>query len=207
MTVSDLRQRVRDRSVLIFGLGVPFALMYVFNLTMGGVQDVELQPVTVAVSTPDGDELAANLVGVLEQFQGVDFTVERVSADEAPERARAGDADVAVVVPEGFGSDVMAGEGVSVHVTEGDEAGIETDILLSVLNGTLERLSAGSVTAAAAQEPGVPPGRLGQLAQQVTTVQPSIGLTEGRAASEQLTATGALVAGRAGFSRSSQGPD
>ena len=32
MALSDLRQRVRDRSVLIFGLAVPIILMFVFNL-------------------------------------------------------------------------------------------------------------------------------------------------------------------------------
>ena len=32
MAVSDLRQRIRDRSVLIFALVVPIAIMIVFNL-------------------------------------------------------------------------------------------------------------------------------------------------------------------------------
>jgi hypothetical protein len=50
MTLSDLRQRIRDRSVLIFALVVPLALMFVFNLIFGGVTDLELEPVSVAVS-------------------------------------------------------------------------------------------------------------------------------------------------------------
>ena len=49
MTASDLRQRVRDRSVIIFALIVPLALMFVFNLVFGGLQNHDLKPVTVAV--------------------------------------------------------------------------------------------------------------------------------------------------------------
>ncbi len=52
MTLSDLRQRIRDRSVLIFALVVPLALMFVFNLTFGGATDLDLEPVTVGVSAP-----------------------------------------------------------------------------------------------------------------------------------------------------------
>ena len=37
MALSDLRQRVRDRSVLIFGLAVPIILMFVFNLLFSGL--------------------------------------------------------------------------------------------------------------------------------------------------------------------------
>ena len=43
---------MRDRSVLIFALAVPLALMAVFNLVFGGSTRIELEPVTVAVSVP-----------------------------------------------------------------------------------------------------------------------------------------------------------
>ena len=45
LTASDLRQRVRDRSVLIFALVVPLALMFVFNLVFGNTDEIELESI------------------------------------------------------------------------------------------------------------------------------------------------------------------
>jgi ABC-2 type transport system permease protein len=111
----------------------------------------------------------------------------------------AGDADVALVVPEGFAAQVMAGNGPAVEVTESAEAGLESDIVLSVVDGVLAELAAGSVAAAAAAEAGVPQDRLNAVAQRVADQGPAIGLVEGRASDEQLSTSGALVAGQAGL--------
>ena len=199
LTAYDLLQRVRDRSVLIYGLVVPLALMYVFNLTFGGTEDLELQPVTVAAAVPPGDQLAASVVRALAASKALEIAVEEVAADEAPARVAAGDADVALVVPEGFAAQVMAGNGPAVEVTESAEAGLESDIVLSVVDGVLAELAAGSVAAAAAAEAGVPQDRLNAVAQRVAGQGPAIGLVEGRASDEQLSTSGALVAGQAGL--------
>jgi len=199
LTAYDLLQRVRDRSVLIYGLVVPLALMYVFNLTFGGTEDLELQPVTVAAAVPPGDQLAASVVRALAASKALEIAVEEVAADEAAARVAAGDADVALVVPEGFAAQVMAGNGPAVEVTESAEAGLESDIVLSVVDGVLAELAAGSVAAAAAAEAGVPQDRLNAVAQRVAGQGPAIGLVEGRASDEQLSTSGALVAGQAGL--------
>ena len=199
LTAYDLLQRVRDRSVLIYGLVVPLALMYVFNLTFGGTEDLELQPVTVAAAVPPGDQLAASVVRALAASKALEIAVEEVAADEAAARVAAGDADVALVVPEGFAAQVMAGNGPAVEVTESAEAGLESDIVLSVVDGVLAELAAGSVAAAAAAEAGVPQDRLTAVVQRVAGQGPAIGLVEGRASDEQLSASGALVAGQAGL--------
>ena len=136
MTASDLRQRVRDRSVVIFGLVVPLALMFVFNLTIGSTADIALKPITVGASVPAGDELAATLVTALTQVDAFAITVEQVSADEAQSRVRSGKAQLAVVVPDGFGEAVRQGKAAVVDVTEGDGAGIETQIAVSVMQGS-----------------------------------------------------------------------
>ena len=199
LTAYDLLQRVRDRSVLIYGLVVPLALMYVFNLTFGGTEDLELQPVTVAAAVPPGDQLAASVVRALAASKALEIAVEEVAADEAAARVAAGDSDVALVVPEGFAAQVMAGNGPAVEVTESAEAGLESDIVLSVVDGVLAELAAGSVAAAAAAEAGVPQDRLNAVAQRVADQGPAIGLVEGRASDEQLSTSGALVAGQAGL--------
>lgn len=199
MTASDLRQRIRDRSVLIFGLAVPLALMFVFNLTFGDTEGLDLAPVTVAASAPAGDPLARTVVDGLTAMEGFDVTVEEVPSDQAHGRARSGDADLAVVVPEGFGEAVRTGRGAVVDVTEGEGSGIEGDIVLSVLRGVLDRLHAGAVTAAAAADAGVGEEELGLLAQRAATEAPSVTLLERQPSDEQLSTTGALVAGQAGL--------
>jgi ABC-2 type transport system permease protein len=199
MTASDLRQRVRDRSVVIFALIVPLALMFVLDLTSGSASDPGLDPVTVAVSAPSRDPLAATVVTAVTRLEGLDVTVDEVSADEAAERARSGAAALGVVIPEGFGDAVRRGEAVSVDVTEGDGSGIESDIVLTVVQGVLTQLSAGAVTAAAGAQVGVPAAEIEALAQAAATGASGVELTEGRAASEQLSTSGALVAGQAGL--------
>lgn len=199
MTLSDLRQRVRDRSVLIFALVVPLALMFVFNLTFAGATDLELEPVTVAVSAPADDPLAHPVAAALSQVDGLDVTVRELSAEESRAQARSGDVVLAIVVPPGFGGAVARGEGAVVDVTEGDGAGIEGDILLSVLQGVLDRLHAGAVAAAAGAEAGVADDRLQSLAQEAVALAPGVDLAQGVPSNEQLSTTGALVAGQAGL--------
>ncbi|QTE31427.1 ABC transporter permease [Pengzhenrongella sicca] len=199
MTASDLRQRVRDRSVIIFALVVPLALMFVFNLTSGGAANLTLKPVTVAVSAPAGDDLATAITATLTQVEGIDLTVDEVSADDARSSARSGDAELGVVIPAGFGDAVRAGKEVVVEVTEGEDSGIESDIVLTVVQGVLTQLSAGAVTAAAGAGAGVPDAQLAALAQQAATQAPEITLTQGEAASEQLSSSAALIAGQAGL--------
>ena len=82
MTGSDLRQRLRDKSVVIFALVVPLALMFVFDLTFGGMEQLELGDIEVAVAAPDDDELAAALVGTVRDLDVVDVEVVPAAADE-----------------------------------------------------------------------------------------------------------------------------
>ena len=199
MTLSDLRQRIRDRSVLIFALVVPLALMFVFNLTFGGATDLDLEPVTVGVSAPADDPLAQPVVAALAGVEGLDVTVREVTAEEAKAQARSGDAALGIVVPQGFGRAVTQGQGAVVDVTEGDGAGIEGDILLSIVQGVLDRLHAGAVAAAAGVEAGVAGDRVSTLAQQAAALAPDVALAEGEPSNEQLSTTGALVAGQAGL--------
>jgi ABC-2 type transport system permease protein len=199
MTLSDLRQRIRDRSVLIFALIVPLALMFVFNLTFGGASDPELEPVTVAVSAPAGDPLAGVVVRSLSELDGLDVTVHEVPAAAAEAEARSGEAALGIVVPESFGEAVSRGAGAVVYVTEGEDAGLEGDIVLSVVQGVLDRLHAGAVAAAAGAEAGVGSARLGIVAQEAVARAPDVDLARGQPSNEQLSTTGALVAGQAGL--------
>ncbi len=198
MTASDLRQRVRDKSVIIFAIVVPLALMGVLNLVTGQGTSTELEPVTVAASVPD-DQLSGALLDALGQAGTLEVTIEQAAADEVRERAETGDAQMGVIVPDGFAAAVQAGEAVEVTVIEGDGAGIEGDIVIAVLEGTLDRMYAGSVAATAGARLDLAPGELARIAQEVAAGEPTLTLAEGQASSEQLGQSASLVAGQAGL--------
>lgn len=202
LTASDLRQRVRDRSVVIFAIVVPLALMFVFNLVFGATDDLELDPVTVAISAPSDDDLAQvvpQTVRELDGADGLDVTVHLVDAAAGREEVDVGDAAIALVVPEGFGAAARTGQSVSVDVVRGDEAGLEADIVLSVVDGLMDQLGSGAVTARAALAEGVPHRDIETLVRQATSGGPSYALRRGQASDEQLDTGAALVAGQAGF--------
>ena len=202
LTASDLLQRVRDKSVIIFALVVPLALMSVFNLVFGATDDLELDPVTVVISAPASDDLAQVVTDVVRGLDGADELVVTVTAvDEATGRQQVedGDAALALLVPDGFGQAAQAGQPVTVEAVRGDEAGIEADIVLSVVDGLLEQFASGAVTARAALAEGVSPADLGALVEQATSGGPAYELSYGEASDEQLDAGAALVAGQAGL--------
>lgn len=202
LTGSDLLQRLRDKSIVIFALVVPMALMSVFNLVFSQADDIEIKPLTVAVSAPADDDLAAVLTDVLRSLDdGGELDVTVVEADEAAARrdVEDGEAALALLVPDGFGRAARAGEAVTVEAVRGDEAGIEADIVLSIVDGFLEQVAAGAVTARAGLAEGVAPADVGALVDRATTGGPAYELTRGEASDEQLDTGASLVAGQAGL--------
>ncbi|MBZ2197584.1 ABC transporter permease [Occultella gossypii] len=199
MTSSDLRQRLRDKSVIIFSLIVPLALMFVFNLVFGGTDEIELEPVTVAVSAPADDEVAQTLLDAITGTGVVDVTVEQVPAEVARTAVADGEANLAMIVPEGFGEDVLAGTGGDLEFVEGDTSGLETGVVIVVSQSVLDAYAAGTVAATAGGGLGLDPEELGRVAVEAATAGPTVESTEGETSDEQLGQGAALVAGQAGL--------
>lgn len=201
LTLTDLRQRVRDTSVIAFALVVPFALMFVFNLVFGATDELELESVTVAVAAAADDEMAAIVVDAVRQLDGELFavTIEEVDVADARARVDDGDAAVALLFPDGFAAAARSGAPVTVDAIRGDDAELETDIALSVVDGVLDQFASGAVTARAGAATGVAPDQLERLAELAASGGPAYELVAGEAASEQLDAGAALVAGQAGL--------
>lgn len=201
MVASDLRQRIRDKSVLIFSLVVPLALMGVLSLVFGGLGDDTggLQPATVVASADDADQLGAALLGAVDSLETMDVTIKRVPAADVLSETQSSSADLGVIIPEGFSNAVLSGQAASVQLVEGDGTSLETSVLISVVQGVVDQLAAGTVTAAAGGIAGLPQQDLAALAQQAAAGAPLITLNEGQAAAEQLSLRGTLVAGQAGL--------
>jgi ABC-2 type transport system permease protein len=200
MVATDLRRHIRNLSAVMYAVVVPLALIYVMNLLIGSVEELEINPVTVAVSVPEGDQLAAVLPAVLQEAgQDLDITVQQAGAEEVVGLVDDGSAGVGLVVPAGFGADLVAGSGPEVQVTLADGLGLEGTVVSSIVDGTLAELTAGVRTAAAAAGLGVPPAELDNVARSVQEATAPVVWREGQAADEQLTLSENIVAGQAGM--------
>ena len=199
MTASDLRQHVRDKSVIIFAVLVPLALMFVFNLTFGSAESLELEPIDVAVSAPADDDLAASLVETLAGLDALEVRLTQTDEEDARAQVRAGDVALAVVVPEGFGATVTSGREAVVDVVEGETAGIEAQVVETVVQTVLDRINAGTRAATAGVLTSAGPVDPAAVAQDAVHAAPAFTTTEGEASTEQLSFSASLVAGQAGL--------
>lgn len=196
----DLRQRLRDKSILIFGIAVPLALMGVLNLLLGGFDESpELGPVTVAASVPADDPLAPTIVDVLTGLDVMDVTVKDMPADEVDDYVADGDAAVGITVDDGFAQTVSTGRQARVEIIEGDSSGLEADVVISVVQGTVDQLTAGVVATVAGSAEGLSPDELATVGRTAATPSDHIALIEGQASNEQLSTKGTLVAGQTGL--------
>jgi ABC-2 type transport system permease protein len=201
MVANDLRQRIRDKSVFIFSLLVPLALMGVLNLSFGGFDtgNVDLKPAVVIASSEDSGQLGAALLEAVDSLPVMDVTVRKVAAGDVSRETKDTGADLGIILPADFTTAVTTGQALSVQLVEGDTAGVETNVLISVVDGLLEQFSAGTVTAEAGDIAGLPHQVLGGLAQQAAAGTPVLTLSEGQASAEQLSLKGTLVAGQTGL--------
>ena len=200
MVASDLRQRIRDKSVIIFALVVPLALMFVFDLTFGDAGDVELEPVEVAVAAPADDALAGTLLDGVFGLSALQVTrVDAADADEVRALVEAGDAGLGLVVPDGFGDALRAGRGPTVQVVEGEASELSASVVITVVDAVLDRLTWATVAATAGGIAGLPHDDLQAVAEAAATAGPDLSVTEGEASTEQLSFSGSLVAGQAGL--------
>jgi ABC-2 type transport system permease protein len=201
MVANDLRQRIRDKSVFIFSLLVPLALMGVLNLSFGGFDtgNVDLKPAVVIASSEDSGQLGAALLEAVDSLPVTDVTVRKVAAGDVSRETKDTGADLGIILPADFTTAVTTGQALSVQLVEGDTAGVETNVLISVVDGLLEQFSAGTVTAEAGDIAGLPHQVLGGLAQQAAAGTPVLTLSEGQASAEQLSLKGTLVAGQTGL--------
>lgn len=193
---TDLRQRVRDRSVVIFGVVVPLALMTVLNLVLPDQSGTELEPTTVAVCWSEQDTAAGAVVQALHEAD-LDLTVLPVADGQVRAAVADGTADVGLEIPAGLDQALEAGDGPAVRLVEGDDAGLGSLVVHTVVEGTLDALTSATILTTAATDAGLAPEQALALGQQPRA--PLVTGTEGRAADEQLSQSASLVAGQAGL--------
>ncbi|MEO3782599.1 ABC transporter permease [Actinocorallia sp. B10E7] len=129
----DLRQRLRDRTLLMYALLLPLGLAFVFNVVFGGVGEEQ----TFRVGVVDGDRgtvATAFVDGVLKPVEESGaITLRTVGSREEGEKLVAGDDLAALfVIPSGFTAAVNAGEETGIEVVGNADSPVGVEVARSI---------------------------------------------------------------------------
>ncbi|MCK2217476.1 ABC transporter permease [Actinomadura sp. ATCC 31491] len=133
LMAKDLRERVRDRSLFLLALVVPFGLAAVFSLVFKDV-DTQAAP-TFALADQDHGQIATAFAEqALRPLERRGVIRLRAAAGEREARAAVErrDADAAYVIPPGFSAAVTSGRPATIQVIGNAEAQIGSFVARSI---------------------------------------------------------------------------
>ena len=108
-SLRDMQRTARDRTTLFFMIVLPIVIMVVIGSTFGGMQGI-----TIGVVDDDGTAASADLIATVD---GEDIDIERYESAATLRRdIRAGSLAAGLVVPEGYGATLDAGDDVTVDM-------------------------------------------------------------------------------------------
>ncbi|HEY8447712.1 MAG TPA: ABC transporter permease [Thermomicrobiales bacterium] len=196
----DLRQRLRDRSLLIFGILAPLGLTLILNSVLGGT-DGSFMP-KLAVFDEDQSEVSRTFVeDVLGQLvtEGYVEVTPAASAEDAENLAEKGDVSAAVIVPAGFGQAVNSGQPAEVRVVGNPDSPIGRDIARSIVDDYVREVNgvrlAVALVAGSGGEASDPAG----LAQKAVQMPSPVTLNLAESEDRQLDTKTYVAAGMAVF--------
>ncbi len=137
IAAKDLRQRLRDRSIILFAVVAPLGLALIFSLLLRGATSFHANYV---VADLDGGSLATTFTGqVLGGLRdaGVATIEPRTTEAEARQAVAAANidgwkADAAFIIPAGFSEAIAAGQPTSIRIIGSRDAGLQTEVARSV---------------------------------------------------------------------------
>ena len=181
IAAKDLRQKLRDRSVLLMAVAAPLGLAFLFS-TM--IPDQDSFHTTYAVVDLDRGEIARGLVdGPLAGLADADVATLVPTTTEAEARAAvdAGDVAAAIVIPAGFSAAVQAGQPAELLVIGGPSS-LSSEVARSVLvrfgtQVTAVQVAVGTTLRAAQASPD--PALAAELAQAAMAAPAAIEVTAG----------------------------
>jgi len=208
----DLRQRIRDRSVFVWGILAPLGLAAIFSFVFNPISDNQFHAEYVVVNQ-DGGPVTQGFLGSLAamQDQGI-VTVRTVdNVDEARAQvvvgsdafadAGAAQADAAFVIPAGFSDAVLAGKGAEMTVMGAKGSELGSQVAYAVAEGFAAELHSVEVAVKTALPAGVQPTpeQVGAMIPQAAAVPNPISLNDITAGTRQLDGTTQMTAGMAVF--------
>ncbi|RLI13860.1 hypothetical protein DRO33_00430 [Candidatus Bathyarchaeota archaeon] len=114
VVAKELKQLVRDPRSLLMNVAMPLIVMLLFGAGYGGHESRAI-PVAVANLDPEG-RFSWELIDYIFQTPGIEPACYVDSEEEAIELVRRGEVYGAIIIPEHFSDDIMAGKKVYVKV-------------------------------------------------------------------------------------------
>ena len=167
VAAKDLRQRLRDRSAYIMGIGAPLLLALIISLAIGS--SFTKFHTTFAVADQDHGPIAAAFVdGVLRSSAVARVATVRVtlSSDEARRLTR-NDVDAAFIIPSGFSTAVISGQAATFQVVRSRSNLIGGQLGEALAQGFASRVAGVQLAVRTALAAGAPPDPV-TLARQAT---------------------------------------
>ena len=193
IAAKDLRQRLRDRSIIMFAVAAPLGLAFIFSLLLGGAASFHADYV---VADLDGGMLATTfteqVLGGLEDA-GVATIETRATEADARSAVELADeegwkADAAFVIPIGFSEAIAAGQPTSILILGAKDAGLGTEIARSVAARFADGVTGVQLAAlTVADLRGAPPAGAEMAAIVAAAQQPAIALVDTGADLRQLS--------------------
>ncbi|MDO8915472.1 MAG: ABC transporter permease [Coriobacteriia bacterium] len=134
----DFMRLVRDRTQLGVMLVLPLMLTFLFGTMMGGVE----RKVSVAVADLDGTAISREVVAGLPERS---YSLRKVDEEIARQMASSGEVAAAVIVPKGFGDDVLAGVDTKVSLVK-DPRSTSALAIAQAVQGRVRRIAANAQT-------------------------------------------------------------
>lgn len=134
----NVTQVLKDRTGLMTLIFVPLMLTAVFGTVMGGGE----RKIPVAVADLDKSVQSREVIAVLDPAS---YLISTVTEDRAAAMASSGEAAAAVVVPAGFGADVLGGIDTKVRVLK-DPRSTSSIAIVQALTGRVQRVAANAAT-------------------------------------------------------------
>ena len=181
----DLRQRMRDRSALVLGFVAPVAMVALMSVAFAGTGDLNAR---IAVVDRDGGPAAEALLDAFDSPELEDLVdVTRVDDTEAAREAVLdGDADAALVVPDGLSAMAAGGEPVAVEVLSSVDGGISGDIAQGIATAFTSRIATARLVSTVAAELNVPVDRVVELSTEAATADAAVAAVREPVGSEPL---------------------
>jgi ABC-2 type transport system permease protein len=179
----DVRQRLRDRSVILMALVLPLVLAFLFNLVFGSA--AVPRPFRYTVVDSDGGPIAvafrADVLSDLER-QGLVRLRTTATVEEARQLAGAGTVDAAFVLPAGLSDAVRSDRPAHIEVVGSVDAPTATDVARSIAESYTAELTSVRLAVAAALPQGHnasrSPGQLADLAARAAAATPPVALRD-----------------------------